>query len=314
MAREGVTYDQVAAAADRMVGDGANVTIMGVRDVLGTGSPNTIHRHLQVWRSMRPQAAAAAFELPAELVNAFGRELAKAAAAARAEIEEQLVESQMAADHLSNVGESLEGERDELVVHLAEMTTAKDAAAATAAERAEEIKRLGESVDWERKSAEEARLELATAKLKIEALAEKADEFKVEVRELKTAVATAQAAAQAASVEVSRLQAQVEAAAKAETALVAERNSLKESLKGVEAELGKARTQAEEIRKAHREELATAQATHRDELSQAQARAEAERKAHKEELAQVREELAEVRKAKPLLAPHKTRKDGTLEG
>jgi colicin import membrane protein len=81
-------------------------------------------------------------------------------------------------------------------------------------------------------------------------------------------------------------------------------------------------------------ELAEAEArkAHRDELSQAQARAEAERKAHKEELAQVRaegaveaarvreelakvrEELAEVRKAKLLLAPHKTRKDGTLEG
>ncbi|MBE1427367.1 putative nuclease with TOPRIM domain, partial [Desulfomicrobium macestii] len=78
---------------------------------------------------------------------------------------------------------------------------------------------------------------------------------------------------------------------------------------------------------------------HRDELSQAQARAEAERKAHKDELTQVRaegaieaarireeltkaqgettklrEELAEVRQSKPLLSPHKARKDGTLEG
>lgn len=292
MAREGVTYEMVAAVADKMVGDGGNVTIMGVRDALGTGSPNTIHQHLKVWKSMRPQAAAAAYELPAELVNAFGRELAKAAAAARAEVEEQLVEAQLAADHLSNVGETLEAERDDALEALAGMTTERDAATATAAAHATEIQRLVESVDRERRSAEEARLELATAKLKIEALAEKTDELKAHAEGLRQELAEAQAAKQTAAVEVSRLQAMVEAAAKAEAALVAERDFLKQGLKDVEAELAQARTQAEEARKAHRDELSHAQVAHHAELAEAQAKAEAERKAHRDELATAQAALA----------------------
>jgi colicin import membrane protein len=286
MAREGVTYAEVAAAADRMVADGANVTIMGVRDVLGTGSPNTIHRHLQVWRSMRPQAAAAAFELPAELVNAFGRELAKAAAAARAEIEEQVVEAQLAADHLSNVGETLEAERDDALDALVAMTTERDAATATAAERAEEIKRLSESVALERQSADTARVELATAKLKIEALAEKTDEFKVEVRELKAALGEAKAAEQVAAVELSKAQAEVAAERAAKAELVAERDTLKQSLRSMA------------------EDAARERGEHRDALAQCQSQVAAERKAAAEALALAQAEAKGLTARSPLRRPN----------
>lgn len=44
MARVGITYDQVAAQADALVGEGFNEpTILAVRDRLGkTGSPNCV--------------------------------------------------------------------------------------------------------------------------------------------------------------------------------------------------------------------------------------------------------------------------------
>jgi len=42
MARAGVTFEQVAAAADALVGDGQQPTIRAIRERLGTGSPNTI--------------------------------------------------------------------------------------------------------------------------------------------------------------------------------------------------------------------------------------------------------------------------------
>lgn len=114
MAREGISYEQVAAAADALLGAGQQPSIRLVREALGTGSPNTVHKHLTAWRQARPVAQGAAYELPAELVNAFGRELARGAAAARAEVEAELVQAQAEAAELAATGEALEFERDEL--------------------------------------------------------------------------------------------------------------------------------------------------------------------------------------------------------
>ena len=68
MARQGITFEQVAAVADALAGEGQQPTIRAVRERLGdTGSPNTIHKHLTAWREARPVAAAAAQELPQAL-------------------------------------------------------------------------------------------------------------------------------------------------------------------------------------------------------------------------------------------------------
>lgn len=46
----GITQDQVNAAADAILGAGENPTVEKVRAELGTGSPNTVTRMLDVWR------------------------------------------------------------------------------------------------------------------------------------------------------------------------------------------------------------------------------------------------------------------------
>lgn len=46
----GITQDQVNAAADVILGAGENPTVEKVRAELGTGSPNTVTRMLEVWR------------------------------------------------------------------------------------------------------------------------------------------------------------------------------------------------------------------------------------------------------------------------
>ncbi|PRD67253.1 hypothetical protein C6P61_17445, partial [Malikia spinosa] len=47
MARAGIQFEQVAAVADTLMGEGQLPTIRAVRERLGdTGSPNTIHKHL----------------------------------------------------------------------------------------------------------------------------------------------------------------------------------------------------------------------------------------------------------------------------
>ena len=95
MARIGITFEQVAAVADALTGEGHQPSIRAVREKLGdTGSPNTIHKHLTAWREARPAAtAAAAPELPKALATAIAAEIERAAAAARGEIESRLVQT-----------------------------------------------------------------------------------------------------------------------------------------------------------------------------------------------------------------------------
>lgn len=78
MARTGISYEQVAAAADALVGEGqSNPTINAIRERLGTGSPNTIHRHLSTWNEARPQVPAPAPVLPLAWQQRLLRKLAE---------------------------------------------------------------------------------------------------------------------------------------------------------------------------------------------------------------------------------------------
>lgn len=50
MARPGVTYQDIASAANELKGHGKSVTIENVRAILGTGSIGTINNHLRKWK------------------------------------------------------------------------------------------------------------------------------------------------------------------------------------------------------------------------------------------------------------------------
>lgn len=50
MARPGVTYQDIASAANELKGQGKSVTIENVRSILGTGSIGTINNHLRKWK------------------------------------------------------------------------------------------------------------------------------------------------------------------------------------------------------------------------------------------------------------------------
>lgn len=107
MPRQEVTLDEVTAAATDLRNEGKEVSLDTVREALGTGSANTIHRHLAAWR---------------------GREA--------------LAQAERDMDDLIKAGEELEGERDELQAQLASVTIARDQALALSAEQTEDIERL----------------------------------------------------------------------------------------------------------------------------------------------------------------------------
>jgi colicin import membrane protein len=215
MAREGVTFEQVAAAADALVGDGQQPTIRAVRERLGTGSPNTVHRHLAAWREARPVVAASAPELPHTLTAAIADEIERAAARARAEIEDRLVQSQVEAAELATAGELLELERDDLAEQVAELTRERDILAGKAEQQAADLADQAQRIEREQQAAEAARVEVATSRLKIEAQAERVNELTAELDRLRAALAEAQQGRTVAEQQAAVLSARLDACADA---------------------------------------------------------------------------------------------------
>lgn len=210
MARPGITYQEVSAAADGIVAAGENPTIQRVRAALGTGSPNTIHKHLTVWRDAAPVLERKAPELPADLQAAIMRELDRQAAEARAEKETQFIQAQSEAAELASTGEQLETEMDELTERNQTLSDDCQRLDALAAERAQELGKLEADLSREREAAEGARVQLAQALNKLETQAERLDALTVEAKdtrsELSQVMTAKTAAEQTAAVAEAKLE------------------------------------------------------------------------------------------------------------
>jgi hypothetical protein len=169
MASQGVTFDEVAAAAIGLQNDGKQVTIEAVRDLLGTVSPNTIHKHLIAWRASHAKPAEAPkAEIPESIVAALGSWVQQFAEEASAGVRDALAQSESDMEALLKSGEQLEAERDELLAQVASITTDRDQAMATAAERGEDIERLTVELRNARQVAMDALVGKAKDQLAIE--------------------------------------------------------------------------------------------------------------------------------------------------
>lgn len=184
MARVGINYEQVAAMANAIIAENQRPTIEGIRVRLGTGSPNTIHRHLTAWRGSQPQAQTKAVELPASIMAAITAEIERAKAAARAEIQTRLVETQAEAVELAATGEILEAEIDRLQEELAATEGKLKEKVTVATEQTWEIGSLKEQIQREQISTEHARLEQAKTMLNLEGFETKQGEMMATIERL----------------------------------------------------------------------------------------------------------------------------------
>ena len=167
----------------------AGFLVRAVRERLGdTGSPNTIHKHLATWREARPVAVAAASVLPQALTAAIAAEIERAASQARGEIEGRLVQVKTEAAELAVSGEATEAERDALAEQVAALTTERDTLTGRAAQQAADLAEQARRIEREQQAAEAARVELATARLKIEAQAEARADQSAEIERLRAAL------------------------------------------------------------------------------------------------------------------------------
>lgn len=77
MARQIVTQQAVTEAAEALIVEGAEPSIVAVQARIGGGSYSTVKKFLDLWKQQRAEAATAAPDTPAE-VQAKGQEFARA--------------------------------------------------------------------------------------------------------------------------------------------------------------------------------------------------------------------------------------------
>lgn len=254
MARPGITYQEVSAAAESLVAAGENPTIQRVRAALGTGSPNTIHRHLTAWRDAAPVQERKAPELPADLQAAIVRELERQSAEARAELEKQLIQTRAEAAELAGTGEQLETDMDELTERNQSLYDDCQGLRALTDERAQEIGKLEADLTREREAAEVVRVQLAQALNKVESQGERITDLTTEVKEIRAELTQATAAKISAEQAAAVLDAKLESTKERLTESQATGEKMTRALEKAQADAGDAikdmhdwKTQAQEV-------------------------------------------------------------------
>lgn len=188
--RKGITQDQVNAAADALVVAGDKPSVEKVRAELGTGSPNTITRMLEVWRqglAERLQEALALPDVPADVGQAMAGlwrlAIQHAAHHAKAELQQEHKALAQARDHLAQVESALTGQL-------------QDANAAEQRVTAELTAARQRTADLEARLAD-AQQEKDEQRTQRDRLQQQADQLASEVARLNAALTSFQAASKA---------------------------------------------------------------------------------------------------------------------
>lgn len=162
MARQDVTYEEVAAAASGLQSEGMDITIDAVRGVIGAGTPAGIYKHLAAWRAehVRPPEMPRP-EIPEAIVNDLVNWVKQFSDQASAAARESVAQTASDTEALMRAGDELEAELEALRAE-------RDRALAEAANRAEEIERLNAELRNARQIATEALVSKAKDQLAID--------------------------------------------------------------------------------------------------------------------------------------------------
>jgi colicin import membrane protein len=109
------TFDDVATAAQQLLGAKQAISVRSVRRVLGKGSPNVIHRHLRDWRTTQlvPGTSQTPVQMVAQLTEAAPRFWALALEEARAQVRAEMTQLQQALDQAKTHVDEVQGLLDD---------------------------------------------------------------------------------------------------------------------------------------------------------------------------------------------------------
>jgi chromosome segregation ATPase len=165
-----ITYEQVAAHAERLKAEGKKPTLRAVREAHGSGSMGTIRPFLQQWEAGQSRQVEPTLALPDPLQRAILDFIAKEIAQAKAPFETKLSESMQEAADLAIENERQAVEIQELSRQIEELhsNTSNREGRLTILET--DLAAAKDEATRERTAAEAARTELAKALLRLESM------------------------------------------------------------------------------------------------------------------------------------------------
>ena len=172
MVREAnITIEQVAAAADNIKANGGKPTARKVREVLGTGSMTTILVFFRHWKAGQiRQSQMIDDTLDPAIGRVISDQIAAKVLAATVDANERLADSQVEIDSLIADNERQSSEIDAQDAEITELHEKKSALAGRAQQLEIDIARTIAELVAERQTAEIARVGLAKAELRLEAV------------------------------------------------------------------------------------------------------------------------------------------------
>jgi colicin import membrane protein len=216
MGREAkVTYEQVAAVADAMCAANLRPSSRALRERLGnTGSMGTINRLLQEWKATQEQVQPVT--LPAVLQRTILDFMAHELSAAKSQLESTMEEQHHEMTDLAIENERQATEIDERIN--AEVALRADLAKSQGriAHTEEELAQARRETNGEREEASKARIDLAKALFRLEAMPRLEGEIRALREELRRVFIDRAAATQQAAVLEAKLDAARERAVQAE--------------------------------------------------------------------------------------------------
>lgn len=298
MAREStITTEQVAAAADNIKAAGGKPTARAVREVLGTGSMATILKHLQQWQDGQlRQSQSIDDTLDPSITRAISNQIVAKVQEATAGATARLADLQAEANTIIAENERQSAEIEAQAAELISFQDKHSALVGRVQQFEADATRTATELAAERQAAEAARVELAKAMLRLEAVPRIEAEIEKVRAELLQARAQATEQHEAAAVATAKLESEAAKCKRYEAELIAFVKQAEEAGKRAVATaeaLGNERVavQAAQARlEAAAREIAAA--------NDAASKARAEAKKSSEEAAELRGQLAQVTKVK----------------
>jgi len=203
MAREStITYEQVAEAADNLKAQNLKPTSRAVREALGSGSMATVCKFLQQWQTGQARQSQATDDtIDPAVARAISLHIATNIQAATSEATARLADMQ---GELASVIQENERQAKEISDLTEEAAHHKEDGARLAGQIEQlsaDLARATSELESERQAAEKARIQLAKAELRLEAV----PRIEAEIEKVRAELATERKASAAAREEAAEL-------------------------------------------------------------------------------------------------------------
>ena len=166
-----ITYEQVRTAAEELRAIGVTPSVKKIRPMIGdVGSMGTINKYLKMWEGSREPEPASLRQLPTSLQHTILAFADDQAGRARTEIAAELLQAKQELTEMSDDNERQFRLAEQQLSEIDRLITINAQVAGKQAQLSEENSALRVEIGFERNASEHARIELAKAQIRIDAL------------------------------------------------------------------------------------------------------------------------------------------------